>query len=92
MHPMTKIVQWNCKGPRARHKVVRLLMNRHKPSCICLQELMLENNKHNLGREYEFNAATSPDQRSKGGTAVAVKKERTYETKHKNKHQDSSST
>ena len=58
MHPMTKIVQWNCKGQRARHEEVRFLMNRHQPSCIVLKKLMLDINKYNLGREYEFYATT----------------------------------
>ena len=72
---MTKIVQWNCKRLRARHEEVRLLMNRHHPSCVCLQEVMLENNNYNLGREYEFHAAVPLGRRSKGGTAIAVRKD-----------------
>ena len=35
---------------------------------------MLENNKCNLGREYEFYATIPQSQRSKGGAAVSVKK------------------
>ena len=38
---------------------------------------MLESNKYSLGREYEF-VATPPGQRSKGGTAVAIKKDITH--------------
>ena len=58
MHSMTKIVQRNCKGQRARHEEVQLLMNRHQYSCIYLQVVMLENNKYNLGRKYKFYATT----------------------------------
>ena len=36
---------------------------------------MVNNAKNNLGREYNFHATTSLDQRSKGGIAVAIKKE-----------------
>ena len=36
---------------------------------------MLENVKYNLGRKYEFYATIPPGQRSKGGAAVAIKKE-----------------
>ena len=50
-------------------------MNRHHPSCVCLQEVMLENNNYNLGREYEFYAAVPLGLRSKGGTAIAVRKD-----------------
>ena len=39
---------------------------------------MLENDKYNLGREYKFYATPSPRQRSKKGTAVAIKKEITH--------------
>ena len=35
---------------------------------------MLENFKYNLGREYEFYEIILLGQRSKGGTAIAVKK------------------
>ena len=35
-------------------------MNIHKVFCICLQEVMLENNKYNFEREYEFYATTPP--------------------------------
>ena len=36
---------------------------------------MLGNVKYNLGKEYNFYATISPGQRSKGVTAVAIKKE-----------------
>ena len=36
---------------------------------------MLENVKYNLGRVYKFYEKIPPDQKSKGGTAVAIKKE-----------------
>ena len=39
---------------------------------------MLENVKYNLGREYEFYAIIPLGQRSKGGTAIAIKKERAH--------------
>ena len=43
--------------------------------CICLQEIMLENVKYNLGKKYEFYAKIPLGQRSKGETTVAIKKE-----------------
>ena len=39
---------------------------------------MLENVKYNLGREYNFYATFPPAQRSKEGTAVAIRKEITH--------------
>ena len=45
---MNNVLQWNCKGLRARHKEVRLLINKIQPSCICLQEIMLDNPEYNF--------------------------------------------
>ena len=39
---------------------------------------MLENDKYSLGRENKFYATTPLGQRSKGGTAVAIKKDITH--------------
>ena len=89
---MRRIVQWNCKGPRARHEEVELLMNKSQPSCICLQEVMPENVKYNLVKEYKFYAIILPVQRSKGGTAIAIKKgNSTQKTKHMNGPSDGGS-
>ena len=68
---MTRIIRWYCKGLRARNEKVQLF----QPFCICLQEVMLENVKYNLGGEYKFYATIPLGQRSKGRTAVAIKKE-----------------
>ena len=72
---MSRIVQWNHKGLRARHKKVWFLMNIFQLSCICLQEVMLENLSIIQERKYDFQAIIPLEQRSKGGTAVAIKKE-----------------
>ena len=70
---MTTIIWWNCKGLRARHEEVRLLMNRFQSSCICLQEVMLENVEFNLVREYGFYETFHPGQRDKRGAPIAIK-------------------
>ena len=49
-------------------------MNKFQPSCTCLQEVMLDNVKYNLGREYEFYATIALGQINKEGTAVAIKR------------------
>ena len=66
-------------------------MNKKQPSCIYLREILLENTNCNLGIEYEFYATTPLGQRSKGETAVAIKKENTQETKYKNHYPGGSS-
>ena len=74
MHPITKIVQWNCKGLKAIHEEVRLLMIKRQPSYICLQEVMLENDKYNLGREYEFYATTPWVRETREGLQLQLRK------------------
>ena len=46
--------QLNTMGLRARQDEVQLLMNNIQPSCICLEEVVLENIKYILVRKYEF--------------------------------------
>ena len=71
---MSRIIQWKCKGLMARYKEVWFLMNRFQPSCLCLQEVMLDNVKYNLGREYIFYATIQPGQRNKRRTIVEIAK------------------
>ena len=64
---MNNMLQWKCKRLRARLEEVWLLINKMQPSCICLQEIMLDNPKYNIDRKYW--------QRSKGEAAIAVRKD-----------------
>ena len=71
---ITKAPQW--RGEK---------MNRFQPFSICLQEVMLENVKHNLGRKYELYATIPSCQRSKGWAAVEInKRNSTQKTKYNN--------
>ena len=72
---MNNILQWNCKGLRARHEEVWLLINNIQPSCIYLQEIMLNNNNYSIERRYKLYVSIPLRQRSKGGVAIAIKKE-----------------
>ena len=69
---MGNIIQLNCKGLGARHEEVQVLMNKIQPNCICLKELMLENNEYSIGREYKGFATIPPDQRNKESTAITI--------------------
>ena len=62
-------------------------MNRHQTSHIYLQEVILENDKYNFGRDYEFYATTLPGL-DKQGRDCSCNQERynTQETKYKNSH------
>ena len=79
IYSMSKIVQWNSKGLKARHKEVQLLMNRFQPSCMCLQEVMLENVKYNLGREYKFMQQSLLVKKARDEPQLQIKKK--YHTK-----------
>ena len=54
---MSSVIQWNWKWLWARSEVVQLLINKI-PSCICSQEVMLENTKYNLEKGLYQNACT----------------------------------
>ena len=60
---------------RAKLEVVWLLINNMQPSCICLQEIMLNNPNYIIDRKYDLYATILPGQRNKGGAAIAVRKD-----------------
>ena len=49
---MCNILQLNFK--RLKLDMKKYLINKNRPSCICLQEVMTDNSKYNLGRKYKF--------------------------------------
>ena len=51
------------------------LDEQNKSACICFQEVLLENTEYNIERDYEFYETIPPVQKSKRGTAIAVRKE-----------------
>ena len=51
---MSEILQWNCKGLRARSENLKVLCNNINPKIICLQETKLGEQDFNLGLNYSF--------------------------------------
>ena len=51
---MDRKIQWNCKGLRARHEEIQLLMNKVQHNCICLHEVMLEKKGNILPKTKEM--------------------------------------
>ena len=52
---MNKILQWNINGYRSRKQELSLILHEEDPSCICLQELKIQNNNQliNLSNLYK---------------------------------------
>ena len=69
------ILQWNCRGLRARVEQLKVLMKEHNPGAICLQETMLGNANFNPGLNYDFySSPPPPGDRAHGGAAIIVSK------------------
>lgn len=72
---MFDILQWNCKGLRARTEDLKVLMHESNPGIICLQETMLGNSPYNPGLNYSiFNSHPPIGDRAHGGAAIIVNK------------------
>ena len=72
---MFDILQWNCKGLRARSEQLKVLIRDFNPGIICLQETMLGNSSYNPGMNFNiFNSPPPPGDRAHGGAAVIVSK------------------
>ena len=72
---MATILQWNCRGIRARAEELKALIRDESPKVICLQETKLGLGTYNPGLDY--NIFTSPpvlSDRAKGGAAVICSK------------------
>ena len=74
---LNKIIQWNVNGYRSRQQELSLILHEEDPSCLCLQELKIQNehqhvNLNNLYKTY-IKLPDNENNISKGGVLVAVK-------------------
>ena len=71
---MSDILQWNCKGLRARSEALKVLMHDHNPGIVCLQETMLGTELFNPGLNYNiFDCAAPVGGCANGGAAAIIK-------------------
>ena len=71
----SNILQWNCKGIRARAEQLKVMLHDHNPFVVCLQETMVGNYSFNPGLHYSIYHSTPPlGDRAHGGAAIMVKK------------------
>ena len=62
------INQWNCRGLRANHNEILILMSLFSPSVICLQETFLKQSDNITFRDFNmFNHICPDSQRASGG-------------------------
>lgn len=78
---MLDILQWNCKGLRARTEDLKVLMHEFNPGIICLQETMLGNSPYNPGLNYSiFKSYPPTGDRAHGGAAIIINKSLQHST------------
>ena len=65
------ILPWNLRGLRGNGEELNLLLRRHQPVCVCLQETMISSSSHPPPRGYSgFYPPHDHAQGYHGGTAV----------------------
>ena len=70
------IIQWNCRGIRANHEELQLLLEKYNPKVVCLQETFIkENNRINLNNYQAYNHLHKDRLRASGGVSILVRKD-----------------
>lgn len=70
----TKIIQWNLNGFYEKLDEVKLIIQKHQPDIICLQETNFKNNQTGLIKNYNcYHTNRINCLRASGGTAIYVK-------------------
>lgn len=75
---MTEILQWNCNGFRSQYEELQLLVNKHMPKIITLQETRTNPSTNTTLKEYETIFSHRPS--GQGGVAIAIKTGIKYKT------------
>ena len=67
------IIQWNCRGLKANFDELSLLINKHKPAALCLQETFLkEDDTISLKFHSIYNKIYTEGNKAQGGVSVIV--------------------
>ena len=67
------MIQWNCRGLRARREEVELLLHKFSPSVLCLQETKLKASNHPYQTFSNYVCYYSSTENGSGGVGVIVK-------------------
>ena len=67
------ILQWNCRGFSANFEEISVLIYRHKPAALCVQETFFsDTNKISLKHHYIYQSNFNGGDKARGGVAIAV--------------------
>lgn len=78
---MANILQWNCEGYNTHKAELQLIIAKHNPSYICLQETNFKtSSKANLKNYNEHRNDRTTCHRASGGVAILVKNDKHAET------------
>ena len=69
------IVQWNIRGYRSNYQEMNILINRQKPSILCLQETQMGLNETPVPSGYSFLGDPNGPPRLGEGTAMLIRKD-----------------
>ena len=68
-----RILQWNCRGIKPNYNEILLMLNKHNPSCFCLQETFLKSNDQITFKNYSiYNHMFENPERACGGSSIIV--------------------
>ena len=67
------IIQWNCRGLKSNYNDLLVLLSKHSPGVVCLQETMLPENDNLTLKNYSlYNYICTSNLRTSGGSTIAV--------------------
>ncbi|VEN48168.1 unnamed protein product [Callosobruchus maculatus] len=75
-----KLIQWNCNGLVLHYCELKLLISKHKPMCICLQETHLRHDRPYSLRGYNvIRKEVLSGERAHGGVAIILRDDVQFE-------------
>ena len=77
---MAQFLQWNCRGVTPRFNDLKCLIDKHKPKCICLQELILVGNKTSISDFHPPLLSVQRGDNDRGGAGIFIHKSVIFST------------
>ena len=76
-HKAYNLIQWNCRGLRGSREDIELLIHKHNPIAICLQEVLVKKdimkNDESLFNFKNYNCYYSCTESGSGGVGLLIK-------------------